>query len=593
MTQRAPNRLLRVNLAEEWVESECVPERWLKRYLGGKGLGARYLYEELDPSVDPLSPANRLLLMLGPLAGAAPHEQRYAAVTKSPLTNGFLDSYSGGAFPARLAGSLPDYVGVVIQGRADDPVVLHLRDGDADLRPAADYWGLDTVETCRAFEDAAVACVGPAGEAGVAYATIASDDANHHAGRGGAGTVMGDKRLKAIVAHDAPRDREDPAGLRERYEGAYRESATGQWLAASDLVETVEVADEIGALATRGWQAGVFEGAESVGVEAVRDRAVGREHGDMGGFRVETPNGEYVPRGASAMSLGAVLSIDDFDAVAHLGEVCDRLGMDLISAGNAVAWVMRASEKEALDRDLSFGDKEAARDLIEDIAYRRTRLGDALATGVDAASADLDIDVSIPSVKDMSAPAYDPRAARSMALAYATSDRGACHRRARPVEREAFDGHHWTDADRVEAVVTEQTVRAVLWSLVVDDFVGETLREDLGAEWLHAVGFDHNRDDLWTVGERVWTLVRLFNVREGMDRSDDSLPETFTKPLDGGPADGEAVSLDQFEDLLTQYYAAREWSMEGRPTRGLLERLDMTHLVDETVPVGDKPATPS
>lgn len=271
-----PDRMLRVDLSAERVRSEPVPEEWLARYVGGKGLGARYLYE-MEPGVDPASPVNRLAFLVGPLTGYLPGEPRYAAVTKSPLTGTFLDSYGGGAFAARLAGSLDDHLGVVIEGAADEPVTLSIVSGEATIEPASDLRGLDAAETDARFSEAAVACVGPAGEAGVRYATIASDGGDHHAGRGGAGAVMGAKNLKAVVARDPP-PKIPPAlrELRERADEAFADSDAGRWLAAGDTLETVAFGDETGVLPTRGWQVRRFRrcrGARRRPSERARDRA--------------------------------------------------------------------------------------------------------------------------------------------------------------------------------------------------------------------------------------------------------------------------------------------------------------------------------
>jgi aldehyde:ferredoxin oxidoreductase len=609
MSAVARDRLLRVDLSAGEVDSEPVPESWLERFVGGKGLGARYLYEELDGGVDPLGPDNALLFMLGPLSGYLPGESRYAAITKSPLTGGFLDSYSGGEFAGTLAGALAGHVGVSVTGAAEEPTALVVEDGEARLEPS-DGWGADTVETCEAHPDAAVACIGPAGENRVEYATIATDAGDHHAGRGGAGAVMGSKRLKAVVVRgDPPEPIPELGDLKERYERAYEAADTGRWQAASETLESVNFANEVGVLSTRGWQEGTFEGAESVGIDAAREATVERE--DEGkGFRVATDEGEEtVPRGAAPMTLGAGLGVDDFDAVATLGETCDRLGLDVISAGNAVAWAIRARDEletegvSTTDRTgedlraaleaaaVDFGDADAARDLIGAVATREGVLGDALADGVDAAAARVGADDLVPTVKSMELPSYDPRGATAMALAYATSDRGACHRRARPVEREVFAARDWDADDRVEAVLVAQNTRAVLWSLIVDDFVGEALWDDLGAEWLRAVGYDVDPADLRVAGERIWTLTRLFNVREGFDREDDGLPEPLTEPLTDGPAAGSAVDPDEFEDLLSAYYRARGWGPDGRPTRETVERLALADAIDAATPLSAASAT--
>jgi aldehyde:ferredoxin oxidoreductase len=567
-----PDRLLRVDLSAERVVSEPVPAAWRRRYLGGKGLGARYLYEELDAGTDPLGPANALLFMLGPLTGLLPGGPRYAAVTKSPLTGLFLDSYAGGEFPAVLAGALEDHLGLLVTGRAADPVRLVVADGDARIEPAR-TWGADAVATAETFPDASVACIGPAGEHRVRYATIASDAAEHHAGRGGAGAVMGAKRLKAVVARgEPPTPDRRLADLRERGRERFAADDTGRWLAASGTLETVDFADAADVLAARGWRDRGFEGSEGVGIEAAREAASERERdGDLPrGFRVETDAGESVPRGATGMSLGAGLGIDDFDAVAELGERCNRLGLDLISAGNAVAWAVRAAGAGHVDRDLSFGDPDGARRLLSEIATRETPLGDALATGVEAAAERLGGRRFVPTIKGLSLPGYDPRGAPSMALAYATSDRGGCHRRARPVEREAFE-EPWHPDRAARAVVTAQDARALRWCLVADDFVGESLAV---APWLDAVGAPFG--DLVRTGERVWNLVRLFNVREGVTRADDGLPPAL--------ADG---SLDEtrFEAMLDAYYDRRGWGADGRPTRETLARLDLADARDAATPV--------
>lgn len=587
MTTVTPDRMLRVNLSTGTVESEQVPAHWLRRFVGGKGIGARYLYEELDAGTDPLGPNNALLFMTGPLSGLLPGEPRYAAVTKSPLTGAFLDSYSGGEFAASFTGALGDHLGLLVNGCAAEPAIIELEDGDATVTPAEDLWGRDAVDTCDAFPDAAVACVGSAGEHRVGFATIASDGAEHHAGRGGAGAVMGAKRLKAVVANgDRPDELPD---LRAEYADRYQENDVGKWQRASGTLETVDFANEVGILSTRGWQEGQFEETDNIGIEAAHEVANEREHDDdtlPGGFRIETENGTYVPRGATAMSLGAELGVDEFDAMTILGETCDRLGVDVISVGNVVAWAIRASQNDVIDRELDFGDAEAARTLIEEIATRATPLGDVLADGVAAAVSAFGGENLIPTVKAMELPAYDPRGSMGMALAYATSDRGGCHRRARPVETEVFS-KEWTDEDRVRIVVTEQNVRSVLWSLIADDFMGEVLWEDLGAEWLAAVGREYDSSALWTVGERVWTLIRLFNVREGFSKEEDALPDVFTKPLSGGPTDGHSIDPAAFESLRERYYVARGWSDSGRPTRALLDRLDLTAAVDDQTPVAD------
>ena len=580
-----------VDLSARTVRHERVPERWRRQFLGGKGLGARYLYEELEANVDPLGPDNVLGFMLGPLSGYLPGETRYAAVTKSPLTGGFLDSYAGGQFPARLAGALPNCLGLFVTGRADVPTAIQIDDGTVTLETAADLAGATTDAVADAFPDAVTACIGPAGESMVRYASIASDGGDHHAGRGGAGAVMGAKRLKAIAVRG---NELEPTGelakLHRTYAETYQEHDTGRWLHAGETIESLDFADETGLLATRGWQETTFDESDAIGVEAAKASAVEREYPDgdyPGGFRIETEDGETVPRGATAMTLGAGLGIDDFDDVATLGACCDRLGLDVISAGNAVAWAIRAADAGHIDLEVSFGDADAAAELIERIATREGTVADALADGVAVAADRYGGEAFVPTVKSMAVPSYDPRRAGSMALAYATSDRGACHRRARPFEREVFD-EEWSLQTQVRAVVTAQNVRSVLWSLPTDDFLGEVF-DDLGAEWLAALGRSYDSSDLYRLGERVWTLVRLFNVREGFERADDSLPSVFRKPLPGAQGRKSAIDPDDFERALERYYATRGWGPNGRPLAETLVRFDLDDIVDDETPLDTPP----
>ncbi len=579
------DNVLRIDLSTRRVESEPIPESWLRRFVGGKGLAARYLYDELEPGIDPLGSENALLFMLGPLTGKTAGESRHAVVTKSPLTGTFLDSYTGGSFPESLSLTLADHLGVLVTGSAADPVTIRIRDDDATIESAEEVWGATVPETCDCF-DSSTACIGPAGERCVRYATIASDRGDHHAARGGTGAVMGSKNLKAVVAEGGGSGGE----VTTEDDARYRSTDIGRWQETSETVETIDFANEVGVLPTRGWQEGSFDGADNLGIESIREAAVERENPEesvSGGFRVEGDEGETVPRGATSISLGAGLGIDDFDAVTVLGAACDSLGLDLISAGNAVAWTIRAVEEGLLERDIEFGDDESARALLDEVAFRSSPLGDVLAEGLDRATAKYGGEKLIPTVKGMDLPTYDPRSSPSMALAYATSNRGACHRRARPVLEEVFAAEEWSDERRAKAVVAEQNLRSFLWCLVVDDFAGEALWKEGGDEWLREVGFERSRDELLRIGERVWTMARLFNVREGFSRSDDELPSALREPVRGGSRAGARLEPVEFDRLLEKYYEIRDWDENGRPTATLLSRLELDDVVDTQTPIGN------
>ncbi|MFC7212581.1 aldehyde ferredoxin oxidoreductase family protein [Saliphagus sp. GCM10025334] len=585
------DHVIQIDLSARTVHRERVPDRWRRHFLGGKGLGARYLYEELEANTDPLGPDNVLGVMLGPLSGYLPGETRYAAITKSPLTGGFLDSYVGGQFPARLAGTLRDCLGLLVTGCSDSPITIQIDNDGVEIAAARNLAGSDTEAVAETFPDAATACIGPAGESMARYASIASDGGDHHAGRGGAGAVMGAKNLKAIIVRGDPiQPKGDLEQLRREYARTYRDHDTGRWLRAGATIESLDFADETGLLATRGWQETAFDGSDAIGVEAAREAALEREYPDSdtpGGFRVQIDDGDTVPRGGTAMTLGAGLGIDDFEAVAALGALCDRLGMDVISAGNAVAWAIRATEAGHVDLEVGFGDADATRELIKRIADREGPVANALADGVAVAADKYGGEELIPTVKSMALPLYDPRRAGSMALAYATSDRGACHRRARPFEREVFD-EEWTLQTQIRTVVTAQNTRSVLWSLPTDDFIGDVF-DDLGAEWLAEIGRQYEPSDLYRLGERVWTLVRLFNVREGFDSTDDTLPASVREPVSANRERDDYVDPDDFERALEGYYAARGWGTNGRPLVETLERLELDNVVDGETPIDERP----
>lgn len=586
-TSRLPSRIYRVDLSSETVTSEVVPDRWIRHYLGGKGLGARYLYAELDAGTDPCGPENRLCLMRGPFSGQLPGETRYVAITKSPLTGLFVDSYSGGSFADAFVGALADHLGLVIEGRAAEPVVLSLEDGQPSVHKADELWGLDIAALDDAV-DAPVAGIGPAGEHEVAFATIATDGGDHHAGRGGTGAVMGSKRLKAIIANgDPPNDpaiESASAAYLDRFEADHR----GRWHEASGTVETLDAADVAGVLPTRGWRDGSFEGAAGIGVEAMRRVAASREAVDAdipGDFDIDG----VMARGGLGIALGANLGIDDVDDVVELGRICDTLGVDIIEAGNAVAWTILASEAGILDSEMAFGDPSAAASLIEDIATRETPVAATLADGLDRATTAFGGDDLVPTVKSMSAATYDARPVPSMALSFATSDRGACHRRARPVFDELFDADGWDDADRVDAVIEEQNRRSVLWCLIVDDITAPAFEEDLGASLFAAIDVDMDTETLATIGERVWTLTRLFNIREGTTAAEDSLPAAFQQPLGDGPRAGASIDPAAFESLLDRYYRERRWGPEGRPTQSLVADMGLETVLDTATPLAEKP----
>ncbi|MFB6069817.1 MAG: aldehyde ferredoxin oxidoreductase family protein [Halanaeroarchaeum sp.] len=599
--------LLRVDLDEGTIDTEAVPEAYRDRFISGKGLGAALLADETDPGVDPLSPENQLYFMFGPLTGYAPGTSRYAAVTKSPLTGTFVDSYSGGHFPAMTRYALPEYLGIAFEGRADEPVYLEIdEDGSAELRDASDLWGMTTEETARQFdgERTKTAAIGPAGENRVRFATISSDEGTHHAGRGGVGAVMGAKNLKAVVSHGGdPIDTDEIRALKGEHTQRLGTSDGTDWARNGGTQLVPDWTQEIGALPSHNWTKGTIEDIDDLNIDAFEPGHVGVDScsgcpvacGHVTDFSGTDLDGafpdahvDWGPEYETIGMMGANTDITDVTGVTELAHTADTLGMDTISLGNVISWAMEAAERGFIDYDISFGDAQAARDLVEMIAHREG-VGDALAEGTARAAEQLadgarEAREAAVEVKGLELPAYDPRASFSMGLAYATSDRGACHQRAWPIGTDALGGERdpFGVEGHAEAVIEEQDENALTYSMVACDFTEYDY--DYVAEWLNVLGYDVTREELQTVGERAWNMTRLFNVREGFDREDDTIPERVTEPIDdAGPATGKSLDRATFESMLEEYYEKRGWTDDGVPTEETLARLDIEDVAPASV----------
>ncbi|MGM0606405.1 MAG: aldehyde ferredoxin oxidoreductase family protein [Halobacteriota archaeon] len=590
--------LLRVNLTDRTVETETVSESYRNRFISGKGLGAAMLLDELEPGVNPLGPDNKLCFVFGPLTGFAPGTSRYGVVTKSPLTGGFVDSYSGGHFPTVTRWAMPSYLGIVFEGAADSPVTVQIDEGAVSIEDADELWGMDTKETAQQFDGkhTKTATIGPAGENEVRYATITSDEGTHHAGRGGVGAVMGSKNLKAVVSTaSSPPNAPEVAELRAEHTKRLGTSEEVGWARDGGTQLIVDWTQEISALPTHNWSRGRIDDVNSLNIERFETGHVGTDscYGcpvacghvvDFEGSEIDgafpDANVDWGPEYETIGMMGANTDITDVTGVTKLANLADTLGMDTITLGNVISWTMECVEAGLVDYDLEWGDADAAARLIEQIA-RREGIGDALAEGTVRAAESLGegderAREAAVEVKGMELPAYEPRAAYSMALAYATADRGGCHQRAWPIGTDALGGERdpFDTEGHAEVVVEDQDENALTFSMVTCDFTAYNY--DRVGEWLNALGYDVDRETLETVGERAWTLTRLFNVREGFDRDDDALPERMTKPLEGeGPAAGNRITREQFDEMLEEYYELRGWTTDGVPTDETLSRLDI------------------
>lgn len=592
-------KVLRVDLSSEKISTEPLNREWARQFIGGKGLGARYLFEELKPGTDPMSPDNILSIWTGPLVGTlVPLTSRYVIVTKSPLTGTFLDSYAGGFFGPEM--KYAGYDGVMIKGKASKPVYLWLNDGKVEIRDARNVWGKDTYKTEEVIRKetgekmARVASIGPAGEK-LSLISSVTNDLTRNAGRGGTGAAFGSKNLKAVAARgtlgvEVP----DMSSLLEMTKEMIKTDVVGNPDHAGMITDgtpiLVDMSNDAGILPTRNWHDGMFDGTSGINSESIKTRVLVRKKacfdcaiacgswskvkaGAFSGAATEGP--EYETLGLCGSNCG----IKNVEAVIKFVEDCDRLGLDSISAGNVVALAMDMYEKGALTRkevnglDLSFGNEEAYAKMPGIIASREG-IGDALAEGAMRAARRIGHGAEglVMHVKGLEYPAYDPRGTIGMALAYATSDRGACHLRAWPVAGDAYgSADPWSTEGKAATCVEDQTRTSVKWSFIFCDFYGVNF-PNMAKYYTAVTGQSSSEEDLRMIGRRIWNLTRAFNYREGFARKDDTLPERMvTEPLPSGKTAGKAVPKEAFETMLSEYYKLWGWDNQGRPTKAALQ----------------------
>ncbi len=602
-------RLLRVNLSNSAVSEEDIPSKIAESYVGGRGFCARYLYDEVAPGTDPLGPDNKLLLSVGPLGGTnAQSFSKWLAVTKSPLTGTFTRSSGGGDFGAwlRWAG----FELLIVEGKAAKPSYLHIADGKCEIRDAADLWGKTTGETQRSLKRkhgarARTVCIGPAAEKLVLYAPIISD--RRAAGRGGTGTVMASKNLKAIVVEAERRDVVTrPDDFRKLVQEQVKLMKAGLGYEVFKDYGTVQGLDYFypvfGSIPMKNHRFAELEGwPQSIGMwpySQITQKHVGCyscvlrcgkvrkvSSGPYAGLTTEGPQFE------GAWAFSGPIGCTDLDATLVANGLCCELGLDVISTGNTIGFAYELFEKGILtekDTDglaLRYGDPEPMLELVERIA-RREGIGDVLAEGVKRAAQRIGKgaeDYAI-HVKGLELPGYDPRARKAMGMNFALSNMGANHNYGWP-QQEIGDPKPrlldpWADEGQGDVIKYNHDSTAGLELGIACIFPSHHLQlyglELMGKMIAASLGdsrFD-SEDYLMHVGERVYNLERCFNVREGFSRKDDTLPRRFfTEPLRGGVHDGEIVRKP--DAIIDQYYDLRGWDRSGIPTSETLVRLGL------------------
>jgi aldehyde:ferredoxin oxidoreductase len=594
--------VLEIDLGSETAARSDLDEKMVTRYLGGKGFGATILYEQLSPRTDPLSPENILVFATGPLTGTlAPTSGRFEVCTKSPATDLWLDSNCGGFFGPEL--KFAGYDMLIIKGKAENPVLLTIDDDSVELKPAKDLWGLDTLTTHRRIKDkfgkdCRVACIGPAGEKCARYASIISE--YRALGRGGAGAVMGSKNLKAIAVRGSQSLAiAAPDSFMKTCREAFNELAnhpdTGGGRPKYGTNVILSVMEEAGLHPVRNFQKVKFDGAAALNEETIA-RLYTRDRACFGcpiycSKIAEVKDGKYRgsftegPEYENVWAFGANCENPDPAAIVQAEYLCDYYGLDGISTGVMIAFLMECAEKGIITETetgfpLKFGDADAIIQAIHLIG-KREGPGELWGEGVKRVS------THYPAakewaihVKGLELPAYDPRGSSGMALAYATSDRGGCHLRAWPIGEELLATEQRMDLFsnelKPELVKTQQDLFCLINSIGICLFTTFALNLKQITPFLHcATGIEafSSAEHLLNAAERINNIVRLFNIREGLTKDGDTLPERFFKePLKEGPCKGRTVDLEQ---LRAEYYIVRGWDTDGVPTKAKLKMLNI------------------
>jgi len=620
-------RILRIDLTNHESEGFEISPDLARTWLGGNGFGGKILWDEVPASIDPLSPENILTLATGPLVGTAwPCSGRMEAIAKSPLTGIYGDSNCGGYFGPELKFAGVD--AVVITGASDGPVSLWIHDGIVEIEDAKDLWGLDTVETEGALrrrkgdENIKVACIGPAGENLVPYASIQATPSRSF-GRSGLGAVMGSKNLKAVAVRGTARppiaSPQAFTALAREMHRRLRENEFFPSLARYGTSGLVPIANETGRFPTRNFQRGDYVHADMIGGDALRDQFWEKDDGCFACpircdkvYRVRA--GEFAGAVTSSLeyetlnSFGAAVDNSNLASIIAANERCDRLGLDTISAGRAISFAMELYEEGILTKrdtggmELVWGDYKLVLELIEQIGQREG-LGELLSLGVRKAAERIGENAAYYAmeVKGQEIPAQDGRAQQSMGLAHITSSRGADHLKAFPtIDETGYPNEvirrygeqflpEMADPQATKykpfLVKDGEDLGAVVDSVGLcksggTHVMAEIYWGEIAKGLTLATGIEFSEDDLKTTGERITNLMRAYNALHGITRKDDRLPRRFIE--EPSPSAGAKDQIAHAEEMLDEYYELRGWDLKrGWPTRETLKRLGLDEVAEK------------
>jgi aldehyde:ferredoxin oxidoreductase len=593
---------LRIDLTKSTATAEPYSEKLASNFLGGRGFAAKILWDAVKPGTDPLSAANKIVFATGPLTGIGlPNSGKLVIASKSPLTGGYGDGNTGSwvAVNMRKAG----YDAVIVEGKASHPAILHVKDKTCDFWDAKDLWGKTSFEVeaqlrKKTSKLAGIVSIGQAGENLVKFATVVSQD-GRAGGRPGMGAVMGSKNLKALVVEGTQSiPLANPEEMKRLAVEGYKELLTKpiySFWKRQGTMSTVDWCQENSCLPTFNFRQGVFDKAEGINGFAmekikVSNRGCPQCNMTCGNVVKDSEGKDSELDYENVVMLGSNIGLGSLPEVATLNRMADEFSFDSISLGNTIGYAMEASEKGLISEKIGWGDFEAIKTLVNDIAYRRD-IGDILAEGVRSASKIIGGDSSnwAMHVKGLEISAYDCHTTPGMALAYGTSSIGAHHKDAWIITWEIKNGRETYDDSKVEYLIKAQLLRGgVFESMNVCRFPHSSLGFEL--EWYHkylraSTGQDFSMGQLNQISDRVLNLIRAFWVREygkEWSRDLDIPPERwFKEPLADGPLKGSALNLEKYKGMLDSYYRKRGWDDNGVPKKETLERLGLADVANQ------------
>ena len=601
-------KILRVNLTTRKVTTEDVDPKIARDYLGGRGWAIHYMYKEMDPAVDPLSPENMLIFATGPLtATPAPTGNRYMVVTKSPLTGALAHSNSGGEFPTWMKRTGFDLF--IFEGKASEPVYVLVNEDQVEVRSVAHLWGKDVHETtdilkAEISDEARVACIGPAGE-NLALMAAIMNDKHRAAARSGVGAVMGSKNLKAVVAMGNKNPPlHDPEAMRSisvetsKNVGADVKKGSNMRIYGTSYVP--QVTNTLGILPTRNFLQGTFEHVHNVDGDALKNQYLIRHTPCYRcplscGRLTEVPDGPYKGKGEgpeyeTISSLGTGCGVSNLAALVKANYLCNEYGMDTITTGMTIAVAMEMYEKGYISEDvvgmpLKFGDHDAMIEMIKLMAYNKG-FGRDLAMGSYRLAEKYNHPELAVTTRKQEFPGYDPRGSQGMGLLYATSNKGASHMEGDVAYEEVFGvpvkENPLTTEGKPELVKHFEDSFALMDSSGVCVFVGirymfnkdRMILPKILSEMMNlATGAGYTSEEAMQAADRVYTLERMFLIKAGSGPEWDVLPyRMLNEPLPDGPAKGRVVELDK---MLPEFYEKRGWDEKGYPTQKKLMELGL------------------